>query len=115
RNIEHFDKIHQAIKQADFYDNLLTFFMKRDISQANLQVIPMSEAKIDIQKVSKLPVENFIVKYLKQLKQGMECNLSVEYKLKELTVFQIKAQIKAFCDYERKNASTIQKSNISVE
>ncbi|KAA6360749.1 MAG: hypothetical protein EZS28_043724 [Streblomastix strix] len=103
-NFEHFDKIHQAIKQADFYDNLLTFFMKRDISQANLQVIPMTEAKKDIQKVSKSPVENFVVKYLKQLKQGMECNQALDCKPKELTEFQFKAQLKAICDYERKNA-----------
>ncbi|KAA6359336.1 MAG: hypothetical protein EZS28_045137, partial [Streblomastix strix] len=103
-NFEHFDKIHQAIKQADFYDNLLTFFMKRDISQANLQVIPMTQTKKDIQKVSKSPVENFVVKYLMQLKQGMECNLAVEYKPKKLTEFQFKAQLKAIYDYERKNA-----------
>ncbi|KAA6401679.1 MAG: hypothetical protein EZS28_002795 [Streblomastix strix] len=103
-NFEHFDKIHQAIKQADLYDNLLTFFMKRNISQANLQLIPMTEAKKYIQKVSKSPVENFIVKYLKQLEQGMECNLAVEYKPKELTKFQFKAQLKDICDYERKNA-----------
>ncbi|KAA6361958.1 MAG: hypothetical protein EZS28_042515, partial [Streblomastix strix] len=96
--------IHQAIKQVDFYDNLLTFFLKRDISQANLQVIPMTEAKKDIQKVSKTPAENFVVKYLKQLKQGLECNLAVEYKPKELIEFQFKAQLKAICDYERKNA-----------
>ncbi|KAA6368958.1 MAG: hypothetical protein EZS28_035515, partial [Streblomastix strix] len=103
-NFEHFDKIHYAIKQADFYDNLLTFFMKRDISQANLQVIPMTDAKKNIWKVSKSPVENFVVKYLKQLKQGMECNQALDYKPKELTEFQFKAQLKAICDYERKYA-----------
>ncbi|KAA6353748.1 MAG: hypothetical protein EZS28_050725, partial [Streblomastix strix] len=104
RNFEHFDRIHQAIKQADFYDNLLTFFMKRSISQANLQVIPMTEAKKDIQKVNKSPAENFVVKYLKQLKQGMDCNLAVEYNPNELTEFQFKVYLKVICDYERKNA-----------
>ncbi|KAA6391208.1 MAG: hypothetical protein EZS28_013266 [Streblomastix strix] len=64
----------------------------------------MTEAKKDIQQVNKSPVENFVVKYLKQFKQGMECNSAVEYKLKELTEFQFKAQLKAICDYERKNA-----------
>ncbi|KAA6371708.1 MAG: hypothetical protein EZS28_032765, partial [Streblomastix strix] len=71
---------------------------------ANLQVIPMTEAKKDIQQVNKSPVENFVVKYLKQLKQGMECNLAVDYKSKELTEFQFKAQLKDICNYERKNA-----------
>ncbi|KAA6368808.1 MAG: hypothetical protein EZS28_035665 [Streblomastix strix] len=103
-NFEHFSKIHQAIKQAGFYDSLYTFFMKRDISKANLQVIPMTDAKKDIQKVSKSPVENFVVKYLQQLIQGMECSQALFYKPRELTEFQFKAQLKAICDYERKNA-----------
>ncbi|KAA6387963.1 MAG: hypothetical protein EZS28_016509, partial [Streblomastix strix] len=103
-NFEHFNKIHQAINQAEFYDNLYTFFMKRDISKANLQIIPMTDAKKDTQKVSKSPVENFVVQYLKQLIQGMECNQALYYKPRELTEFQFKAQLKAICDYERKNA-----------
>ncbi|KAA6354225.1 MAG: hypothetical protein EZS28_050248 [Streblomastix strix] len=103
-NFEHFSKIHQAIKQPGFYDNLYTFFMKRDISKANLQEIPMTDAKKDIQKVSKSPVENFVVKYLLQLIQGMECSQALFYKPRELTEFQFKAQLKAIRDYERKNA-----------
>ncbi|KAA6335131.1 MAG: hypothetical protein EZS28_052999 [Streblomastix strix] len=78
--------------------------MKRDISKANLQVIPMTDAKKDIQKVSKSPVENFVVKYLQQLIQGMEYSQALFYKPRELTEFQFKAQLKAICDYERKNA-----------
>ncbi|KAA6402819.1 MAG: hypothetical protein EZS28_001659 [Streblomastix strix] len=91
RNFEHFDKIQQTINQADFYANLYTFFMKRDISQANLQVIPITEAKKDIKQVNKSPVDNFVVKYLKQLKQRMECNFAEDCKPKELTEFQFKA------------------------
>ncbi|KAA6362680.1 MAG: hypothetical protein EZS28_041793 [Streblomastix strix] len=34
----------------------------------------------------------------------MECNQAIDYKPKELTEFQFKAQLKAICDYERKNA-----------
>ncbi|KAA6383222.1 MAG: hypothetical protein EZS28_021251 [Streblomastix strix] len=105
---EHFDKRHQAIKQADFYDNLLTFFKKRNISQANLQVVPITEAKKDTQKVNKLRVDNFVDKYLIQLKQGMEFNFAVDYKFKELSEFDFNAQLKAICNYERKYAPNSQ-------
>ncbi|KAA6384326.1 MAG: hypothetical protein EZS28_020146, partial [Streblomastix strix] len=79
-NFEYFNKIHQAIKQAGFYDNLYTFFLKRDISQINLQIIPMTDAKKDLQKVSKSPAENFVVQYLKQLIQDKECSQALHYK-----------------------------------
>ena len=57
-------------ESTSFYENLLTFFMKRDISKFNPIDIPMTDAKRDIIEASRTPVEDFIVENYNKFSEG---------------------------------------------
>ncbi|KAA6400264.1 MAG: hypothetical protein EZS28_004210 [Streblomastix strix] len=55
---------------TDYYDNLFTFYMTRDISSFNPRDIPMTETKKDIIRASRSPVDDVIIKHFKALLEG---------------------------------------------
>lgn len=64
RDSEFLHKLHDTtIINDDFYDNLLTYFMKRDISKFNVFDIPMTEAKKNLIQASRNQFDDFIVRY----------------------------------------------------
>ena len=72
-DFDYFDKLCKSFSKS-FYSNLLTFFMKRDISNYNPRKIPMTEVKKQIQELSVSAYELFIQEYIKEFVEGIERN-----------------------------------------
>ena len=72
-DFDYFSSLHKNFDD-DFYNNLFTFFMKRDISNYNPRRIPMTEAKKQIMELSKthleIVVSSFVEEYNEQLAEG---------------------------------------------
>ncbi|KAA6388472.1 MAG: hypothetical protein EZS28_016002, partial [Streblomastix strix] len=78
-DVEYFNELSQSYTQ-EFYENLMTFFLERDISQFNPTLIPMTEAKIQLINVSRSPVDDVIMEHYEQFKQGIPIALVNQYK-----------------------------------
>lgn len=59
-----------------FYENLFTFFMKRDVSKFEPENIPMTEAKKDLMEASKSSYELFIQDHIVDFVHGFVCSES---------------------------------------
>ncbi|KAA6388661.1 MAG: hypothetical protein EZS28_015813 [Streblomastix strix] len=69
-DVEYFTQLSQSYTQ-EFYENLMTFFLERDISQFNPTLIPMTEAKKQLISVSRSPIDDIIIEHYEQFKQGI--------------------------------------------
>ncbi|KAA6371511.1 MAG: hypothetical protein EZS28_032963, partial [Streblomastix strix] len=67
---EYFNKLSKGMDK-DFCDNLLTFFLNRDISTFDPTDIPMTNAKKQLLNVSRTPVDDIIIKNYKKFKDGI--------------------------------------------
>ncbi|KAA6362721.1 MAG: hypothetical protein EZS28_041751, partial [Streblomastix strix] len=67
---EYFNKLSNRMDK-DFYDNLLTFFLNRDISKFDPTDIPMTDAKKQLLNVSRTPVDDIIIKNYQKFKDGI--------------------------------------------
>ncbi|KAA6381248.1 MAG: hypothetical protein EZS28_023227 [Streblomastix strix] len=65
---DYFNELCQSYTQ-EFYENLCTFFLERDISQFSQTLIPMPEAKKQLISVSRSPVDDVIMEHQVQFKQ----------------------------------------------
>ncbi|KAA6354618.1 MAG: hypothetical protein EZS28_049855, partial [Streblomastix strix] len=70
KDVEYFCELSQSYTQ-EFYENLMTFFLERDISQFNPTLIPMTEAKKQLINVSRSPLDDVINEHYDQIKQGI--------------------------------------------
>ncbi|KAA6390846.1 MAG: hypothetical protein EZS28_013630 [Streblomastix strix] len=88
-DVEYFTQLSQSYTQ-EFYENLMTFFLERDISQFNLTLIPMTEAKKQLINVSRTPIDDIIIEHYEQFKQGIPIALVNYYKPQnwKLTTFK---------------------------
>ncbi|KAA6376855.1 MAG: hypothetical protein EZS28_027619, partial [Streblomastix strix] len=69
-DVEYFNELSQSYTQ-EFYENLMTFLLERDISQFNPTLIPMTEAKKQLINVSRSPIDDVIMEHYEQFKQGI--------------------------------------------
>ncbi|KAA6356010.1 MAG: hypothetical protein EZS28_048463 [Streblomastix strix] len=69
-DVGYFTQLSQSYTQ-EFYENLLTFFLERDISQFNPTLIPMTEAKKQLIYVSRSLIDDVIIEHYEQFKQGI--------------------------------------------
>lgn len=77
----HYNEERNPDEYHYFYDNLLTFFLKRDISGFDPTDIPMTDAKRDLMEASRTPTEDWIVQYHNKLVEGMTLeDIKSEYK-----------------------------------
>lgn len=74
-NFEHFEKLCGSFDDV-FYDNIYTFFMKRDLSSFNPRVIPRTEARDDIINANKSSYELFIQDRINEFVNGYDCTES---------------------------------------
>ncbi|KAA6378906.1 MAG: hypothetical protein EZS28_025567, partial [Streblomastix strix] len=81
----------------DFYSNLFTFFMTRDISQFNPRNIPMTQAKKDIIKASISQVDDVIISHFKSFRDGVTCNIVEGWKPQEMKLKNYQLAIKNIC------------------
>ncbi|KAA6400330.1 MAG: hypothetical protein EZS28_004147 [Streblomastix strix] len=70
RDLAYFTNLCNSFDE-EFYINLFTFFMTREISQFNPRNIPMTQAKKDIIRASKSKVDDIIIDHFKQFKDGV--------------------------------------------
>ncbi len=89
----------------EFYDNLYTFFMKRDISKFNARIIPQTEARESILKASQSSYELFIQDHIGEFIEGMKrCDAFNKYvewvnenKFNQCSIKTFKEKITKFC------------------
>ncbi|KAA6403762.1 MAG: hypothetical protein EZS28_000718 [Streblomastix strix] len=67
---EYFNELTQCYTQ-EFYENSMTFFLERDISQFNLTLIQITETKKQLKNVSRSPIDDEIIEHYEQFKQGI--------------------------------------------
>ena len=77
-NSSYFKNLCQSFNK-DFYNNLFTFFMKRDISKFDPRELPQTETKKQIQDVSKSSYELFIEEHVIDFSAGFERSEAFEY------------------------------------
>ncbi|KAA6372790.1 MAG: hypothetical protein EZS28_031683 [Streblomastix strix] len=81
----------------DFYNNLFTFFMTRDISQFNPRNIPMTQAKKDIKRASRSKVDYIIIDQFKQFKDGIIISQVELWKPQDMVLKNYQLAIKYIC------------------
>ena len=87
---------------AEFYDNLLTFFIKRDLTNFNVRKLPMTEAKQDLIDASKSPFDMFICDFYNELCDGMPCADALMKKPREMKDRAFQLQMKDKCIRKQK-------------
>ena len=97
----YFEKLMSST-DTSFYDNLLTFFMKRDISGFNIRVIPMTDAKQDLIDASKPPIDVWICDNYDELCEGMACSKALRFKPVEMKERAFQLQLKDKCERKRR-------------
>ncbi|KAA6378810.1 MAG: hypothetical protein EZS28_025663, partial [Streblomastix strix] len=65
---DYFKKLNQGYTQ-EFYENLMTYLLERDVSQFKPSLIPMTEAKKQLINVNRSPVDDVIIEHFEQFKQ----------------------------------------------
>ncbi|KAA6383922.1 MAG: hypothetical protein EZS28_020552 [Streblomastix strix] len=94
---------------VDFYSNLFTFFMTRDISQFNLRDIPMTQAKKDIIRASISPVDDVIIRHIKSFRDGVNCNTVDQWKPQDMRLKNYQLAIKNICERVSKTSDGVRK------
>ena len=85
-----------------FYNNLLTFFIKRDISSFQIRSIPMTEAKQDLIEASKTPLDIWICEHYNDLCEGIICEDALRSKPEDMKQRAFQLQLKDKCERKRK-------------
>ncbi|KAA6396600.1 MAG: hypothetical protein EZS28_007875 [Streblomastix strix] len=78
-DVDYFNELSQSYTQ-EFYENSITFFLERDISQFNLTLILMIEAKKYLINVSQSLVDDVIMEHYEQFKYGIPIALVNSFK-----------------------------------
>ena len=71
-DFEYFDSLIKSFDD-EFYNNLFTFFMKRDLSKFNLRKLPITEEKEELLEVNKSSYELFVEEHEEEFKLGWIC------------------------------------------
>lgn len=80
-NLQYFKALYASFTD-EFYENLLAFFMNRDVSQWEPSNIPMSRAKLAIIEYSQPTTKLFIKAFIEQFTKGMvRANTYPQYKV----------------------------------
>ncbi|KAA6395906.1 MAG: hypothetical protein EZS28_008566 [Streblomastix strix] len=89
---------------ADFYNNLFTFFLTRDISQFNPRDIPMTQAKKDIILASVSPVDEVIIRQFKSFGDGVTCSIVEGWKPQDMKLKNYQLSNKSISERVRKSS-----------
>jgi hypothetical protein len=69
----YFDELFKEIDTSGFCDNLLTYFMKVDISDFVAEAIPETQSRKDAQEFSKSSVRLFVEEQIESFRLGYNC------------------------------------------
>ena len=86
----------------EFYSNLLTFFIKRDLTKFQIRNIPMTDAKQDLIDASKSPLDIWICEHYNELVEGIVCEDALRTKPEEMKKRTFQLQLKDKCERKRK-------------
>lgn len=75
---EYFETIRNACTE-EFYQNLFTFFMKRNLEGVNIRTIPNTEIRQALMEASKSSYELFIQDFIKDFKKGFKTDKAYSY------------------------------------
>ena len=81
----------------EFYDNLLTYFVKYNLNGFEVRNIPMTEAKQDLIEASKSPIDVWICDHYNDLIEGVQCSEALLSKPSEMKDRAFQLQIKDKC------------------
>ncbi len=88
--------------RPDFFDNLTSFFVQRDIKGFDRFDIPMTEAKLDLIDVFRSKVEDWINQHYDRLISGMYCKEVEDCAASlEMTKKYFISDLKVYCDGRR--------------
>ncbi|KAA6374001.1 MAG: hypothetical protein EZS28_030471, partial [Streblomastix strix] len=96
---EYFNKLRKGLDK-DFYDNLLTFFLTRDISKFDPTDIPMTDAKKQLLNVSRTPVDDIIIKNYKKFKDGIPISEKRQDKTEKILSSKVDGQMDSWTVYK---------------
>ena len=102
-DLGYFNKLYKLRQNPDFYPNLLTYFNNYDLHDFLPARIPMTSAKQDIIRASLSVIELFIVKYFKELKEGMPCAMARNLRPMDLKENSFNLMINEKCEHTRKS------------
>ena len=100
-DIDYFAKLHASFTK-EFYDNLLTFFIKYDIKGFNPRNIPMTEAKQDLIEASRSEFDEWINAHYSSLINGIPCSEALLSKPSGMSIKFFQLQLKDRCDRKQK-------------
>ncbi|KAA6383794.1 MAG: hypothetical protein EZS28_020680 [Streblomastix strix] len=86
----------------EFYKNLFTFFLERDISQFNPRDIPMTQAKREIIRASRSKVDDVILNNFNQFKDGVRIESVEQWKPTDMILKNYQIAINSVCHKVRK-------------
>ena len=69
---DYFDKLCGSFDK-EFYDNLITFFMKRDLNNFNLRKLPHTDEKEELIEMNKTCYQLFVEEYDEEFAEGWIC------------------------------------------
>ena len=77
----YFDRLVKSFEADGFHENLLTFFMKRDISRFDPRKIPMTKTKRDVLNSTKTSYRLFVEEYIEEFskREGWNCKEAFDY------------------------------------
>ena len=95
-NLDYFSNLWNSFDD-NFYENLTTFFMNRDISSFNPRKIIMTEAKQDLIEASRSPLDIWICDHYNDLCKGILCSDALISKPPEMKDRTFQLQLKDKC------------------
>ena len=100
-DFDYFAKLHGSFTK-EFYDNLLTFFIKYNIEGYNPRNIPMTEAKKDLIEASRSEFDEWINAHYSSLIEGMPCSEALLSKPSGINTKFFRLQINDKCVRKQK-------------
>ena len=83
---DYFEKLRNAFTE-EFYQNLFTFFMKRNLEGVNLRTLPNTEAKQELMEANKSVIEYFIQDFIVDFTKGFAVEDTYEYYVKWISKY----------------------------
>ncbi|KAA6394723.1 MAG: hypothetical protein EZS28_009748 [Streblomastix strix] len=105
-DLEYFTNLCNSFDE-DFYNNLFTFQLTRDISSFNPRDIPMTDAKKDIIRASRSQVDDVIIKHFKVFQAGVTTHVAESWKPQDMKIKNYEIVNKNVCNKVKKQTNGV--------
>ena len=95
-DLDYFSRLWKSFNE-EFYENLTTYFLKRDIKDFNPRKIIMTEAKQNLIEASRPPIDIWICEHYNELCKGILCSEALLSKPQDLKERTFQLQLKDKC------------------